>query len=85
MIGETPRFSVLEIPPTVAPRRRRMKLRVASTVPANLRVAGKRFPVGRRARTVRVRIRRGDEPVSLKLVLAAGRQRTTLPLTIPRR
>lgn len=61
-------------------RARQVRLRVASTAAATLRVGGRRFSVGPRASIVSVRIRPGASTLSLRLELRtpAGPTRTTL-------
>lgn len=80
-----PAFLRLDRPAAVGRNVRTVRLRVASTVAADLLVAGRRFPVGPVARTVSVPVRRGAAPVRLTLRLRAGRLATTVPITIGRR
>jgi hypothetical protein len=53
---------------------------VASTVAATLRVGTRRFLVGRRPRTIRVRLARGTSSLSFTLVAARLKTRARLPL-----
>ena len=60
-------------------RGRAAAVTVASTVAATLRVGARHFVVGRRARTVRVRLARGASSLSLTLVAAGLKTRARLP------
>jgi hypothetical protein len=80
-----PAFLTLGAPARVARRARSLRLRVASTVQAVLRVGGKRFAVSPRARRVKVPIRRGKRRLTLRLKLSAGKLVTRQAVSIPRR
>ncbi|MBA2357110.1 MAG: hypothetical protein H0V84_01610 [Actinobacteria bacterium] len=80
-----PLFRVLEAPARLSRRARRVSLRVAATVPATLTIAGRRFPVGLRVRSLALPIRPGRSPLRLSLRLVSGGKVTTARLTILRR
>jgi hypothetical protein len=84
VIAVKPAFLRLDAPARVASTARSVKLKVASSVGATLTVAGQSFPVSPTARTVSVRIPRGDGAVKLTLTLRAGPLSTTHVLEIPR-
>ena len=79
-----PAFLRLDPPARLSRRARRVRLRVASTMAADLRVGGRRFRVGPRARTVSVAISPGSSPLRLALRLRAGSLSTTRSLTLAR-
>ena len=79
-----PQFLVLDIPASVPSGQRKLRLRIASTLPARLRTGKRRFRVGRRARRLTVRVPRGNAPLQRKLVLAAGGKRTSVTVVVPR-
>ena len=84
ILAVRPAFLRLSAPAALPRSARRLRLRVASTVVATLRVGRRRFAVGPRSRVVRVRVRRGSNPLTLPLVLRAGRLATTQAITVPR-
>ncbi|HVL97262.1 MAG TPA: hypothetical protein VM266_15510 [Solirubrobacteraceae bacterium] len=84
VLGDAPRFLRVDAPKTLAPSSKRLVLRVATTVPARLRIGRQTFRVSRRARRVRVKVKRGTAPLALTLALSAGKARIELPLSVPR-
>lgn len=80
----TPVFLQLGAPQRVSPRARTVRLRVATNVPARLRVGSTRATVGRKAKRVSVRVRPGAGPLTLTLALSAGGRSHTETVTIPR-
>lgn len=80
-----PTFLRLSAPRRVSGTARLLRLRVASSIPATLRVGRQRFAVGRRMRSIRLRIRRGRSPLALRLILRAGGKRAVRTVVIARR
>jgi hypothetical protein len=78
-----PAFLRLDAPPTVGGKAKQVSLRVASTVRAKLRAAGRSYAVSPRARKVKLPAR-GKQAVVLNLTLKAGKLATHQKLTIPR-
>ena len=66
-----PQFLLFDAPETVRRTARSVSIRVASTVPATLRIAGRRFAVGRTPRRVTVPIGRGTRALALPVRLSA--------------
>jgi hypothetical protein len=81
--GARPIFLVLKTPGSVKRTARSVRLKVASSLPARLAVRGRHFRVGRKARTVKLRIGRGQ--VTLRLKLSTGRRSTVRTVVIRRR
>ncbi len=79
-----PFFLAVKAPKRVTRRARSVRVRVASTVAAVLRGAGKPVAVNRKVRAVTVRVRPGSKPLKLRLSLRSGRLRTNATLTIAR-
>jgi hypothetical protein len=67
-----PAFLVARAPTQVAPKARRVRIVVASTVPAVLTIAGVHHAVDRRPRTITIAIRRGRAILRLKYSLSSG-------------
>jgi len=87
--GARPALIVRGAPRAVAKNARRVRLRLASTVPARLRLSGKnvirsRHKLGRRARRVTVRVRPGTADLVVRAVLRASGRRGKATITIPR-
>jgi hypothetical protein len=80
-----PQFLVFEAPPSVDRRARRLGQRVAATVPAELRIAGRRFRLSRSARRITLPIRAGRSTLQQRYSLIAGRRSATGALSIPRK
>lgn len=78
------RFRLLRVPRSVSRRGRLLRLRIAATGPAVLRVGGRRFAVDRRVRTVTLRIRPGRRTLSLAPTLVSGPYRTSVALAVAR-
>jgi len=85
VMAVVPRFLALRAPRRVSRRARRVPLRVATSLPATLRVGHNRFAVGRGTRTLRLPVARGRRKLTLSLVLEAGGRRTRASITIRRR
>jgi hypothetical protein len=81
----SPLFSTLTVPPSISRRARSVSVRVASTVPATLSAAGRRFPVGLRARKVTLPVKPGRGTLSLVLTLTSGGKSTRTTRAIVRR
>jgi hypothetical protein len=79
-----PKFVELTVPASVRRSARRLTIRVSTNLSAVLTVAGQRFLVGRRPRTIAVRVKPGAQPIRLRAVLAAGGLRNTTILAVPR-
>lgn len=79
-----PFFLTLKAPAKVTRRAKSVTLRVASTVAAVLRGAGRPVAVDRTARVVTVPVRPGSKPVKLTLSLRSGGLRTNAAVTIAR-
>ena len=84
-----PLFLALDPPRAARRRGGRLSVRVASSLPARLRVTGarvrpSRFSVGARRRAVPVRYRAGRAPLVLRLALTADGKTTRAELVLPR-
>jgi hypothetical protein len=87
--SSAPAFVVLDAPPRVSARARRVVLRLSATVPAALRVSGRgvartRASLTRAVRRVVIRVRPGRGALKLMLALRAGARRTAEAATILR-
>ena len=79
-----PFFTRLSAPPRLSRRARQVTLVVATTEPATLEVAGRRFYVGRRARRIRVPIHPGRTTLTLHLTLASAGKSIRETITVRR-
>lgn len=79
-----PFFLRLSAPRRLSRRARSVTLVVATTQAATLRSGRHRFPVGRAARRVRVPVRPGRKPLTLRLTLTSGGLSTPQVVTIRR-
>ena len=75
--GERPQFLTLDAPASLGARARSFRLRVASSAPGTLTVARRSFRVGRRVRTVKIPVKPGSGPLTLRLRLSAGGSATS--------
>ncbi|MGI8413613.1 MAG: hypothetical protein ACR2QA_14240 [Solirubrobacteraceae bacterium] len=66
-----PTFRLTLAPTHVAPKARHVRVVVASTVPALLRIAGVGHPIGRRPSAITIAIRPGHGPLRLKYSLSS--------------
>jgi hypothetical protein len=80
----TPVLLTARGPKSVGQKARRVKLRVAASIPARLTVRGQRFKVDRRVRRIRVKVRRGTKPLALTLRVAAGGRASVTRVRIKR-
>lgn len=80
-----PQFTVLEAPKRISRKARRLKLRAATSFASTLKVGKKRFSLGRKARTVSVRVKPGRGLLALELKLAAGKKRASEIVLVARR
>ncbi|HEX6945426.1 MAG TPA: hypothetical protein VF196_04470, partial [Casimicrobiaceae bacterium] len=71
-IAVAPEFLTFRAPGKVSRTARRVVVRLSTTVPATLRIGGKRVRVGRRERSVTVRFKPGRSLLHLPYVLRAG-------------
>ncbi len=71
VLAVPPAFLVARAPGHVSPGARRVRVVVASTVPATLRIAGKRYAVNRKPRVITIPIRRGRSILRLAYTLRA--------------
>jgi hypothetical protein len=83
-VRATAPYFVRLVAPTIARAARSAVLTVAATQPSTLRVGGRRFAVGTRARKVRVPVGAGKAP-RLVLTLSAGGRRSQNTIVIKRR
>jgi hypothetical protein len=83
--GVAPHLLDLRAPASVGPRARRLTFSVATTIPATLMAAGRRYAVGRGLRNVAVPIRPGRGPLRISLRLVADGKVTRTRLVVPRR
>ena len=79
----------LAAPDSLKRKARTLKLRVASTLPAKLKVGGtggraQSFAVGHRTRQIAVRISPGSKDLDLRLQLKAGKRTSTRTLSVER-
>jgi hypothetical protein len=79
-----PAFLRLDYPQRISSTARAVRLRVAATVAADLVVLGHRYPVGPKARTLKVGVRPGRSALKLALILRSGRLQTRQTLAIAR-
>ncbi|MDP8908758.1 MAG: hypothetical protein M3N47_06495 [Chloroflexota bacterium] len=80
-----PLFLVLKGPERLGRRARKVRLRVAASIPATLLVRGQRFGVNRRARSVIVEVPASRRKLTLRLQLRSGRRNNRATLRIARR
>lgn len=80
-----PRFILINSPKKVRSLAKKVRLRLATSVPAKLQVRGQHFRLNRRARTISVRVPRGKRVLVLDLRLDSSGRRFRLTLRIPRR
>ena len=73
----------LELPELLSPKARKMKIRIATNVDATLSVRGKgvrskgkSYKVGRKQKTVAVKVKRGNATLRPKVILKAGGKRS---------
>lgn len=69
VVAVQPRLIRLIAPEKINRRARSVALRVAANVSARLTASGRRYAVGRRVRKIRVPVRRGAGPLSLRVKL----------------
>ncbi len=70
VLAPPPTFLVARAPSRVAPKARRVRIVVASTVPATLAIGRKRYAVNRKPRAITISIRRGRSILRLPYVLS---------------
>ena len=63
------RFVLFDAPLLVSPRAHSVRIELASSTPATLRIAGRTYAVGSRPRTITVHIQTGRSPIVLRCVL----------------
>ena len=71
VLAVPPTFLVARAPGHIAPGARRVRVVVASTIPATLKIGGKRYAVNRKPRAITIPIRRGRSILRLAYVLSA--------------
>jgi sugar lactone lactonase YvrE len=71
VLAVRPTFLLARAPKGVAPSARRVRIVVASNVPAVLTIAGGRYAVDRRPRALTIAIRRGRAPLQLAYALSS--------------
>lgn len=84
VFASAPQFTVLQAPARMSPRARSVKLTVASALPGRLSVGGKRYPVGRKPRTISVAVKPGKAPLVVRLRLSVAGKTSTRALTVVR-
>ena len=72
VLAVRPRFLVARAPKRLAPTARRVRIVVASNVPAVLTIAGGRYALGRTPRALTLAIRRGRAPLRLAYSLSSS-------------
>jgi hypothetical protein len=82
--ASTPFFTRLVAPRRVSPRARKVTLVAAATQPATVRVAGRRYAVGRAARRLVVPIRPGRTTLTLRLTLVSADKSLRQTVTVRR-
>ena len=80
-----PRFILVRAPKALRRRATKLKLRLATSIPARLQVRGQHFKLNRRGRTIKVRVARGKNALILHLELISARRRFKQTLRIPRK
>jgi hypothetical protein len=71
VIAVRPKFLIARAPKRLAPGARRVRIVVASNVPAVLTIAGRRYAVGRTPRALTIAIKRGRAPLQLAYALSS--------------
>jgi hypothetical protein len=71
VLAVRPAFLVARAPKRLAPGAQRVRIVVASNVPAVLTIAGRRYAVDRRPRALTIAIRRGRAPLQLAYALSS--------------
>ena len=84
VLAVAPRVISLSRPARLGSTARFVNLRLATSIPARLRIGTQSFPVGRRAKSVRVRVRPGSADLFLRLNLRTGRRLTVAIVRVPR-
>lgn len=80
----TPKFLGLRAPKRISARARTVVIRVASTIPATLRIGGRRVALDRRARRIAVPARPGRSRLKLQLSLTSDRRTARRTVTVLR-
>jgi hypothetical protein len=80
-----PQFTILRAPPRVSRSARSVRLRLASAVPAEVRIGARRYALTRRSRTISVPIKLGRSAVRLTLRLTAGGRTQVRTVNVARR
>jgi hypothetical protein len=88
VISVAPQFLTLKAPGKLGRHAHRVVLRLASSVPAAVLIAGgshaRKAVAGRAVTRVAVTVRPGRSPVRLRVTLRAGGRHVTAPVTVPR-
>lgn len=82
--GPAPGFVGLEVPESIDRSARVLELRSGSTYPAALLVGKQRVALDREVRPVQVKVKRGSEPLRLRLRLTAGGKTRTRRVAVER-
>jgi hypothetical protein len=80
----TPQLLSLKGPKKLGRKATKVRLRVAASVPATLKVRRQRFAVSREPKVIRVKVKPGKGRLGLTLVLRAGKKSARSVLFIPR-
>lgn len=85
LTAAAPHVLALRVAPWLGRTATRLSLRLATTVPAQVSVAGRRFHLDRRLRRIVLPVQAGRKPLRLRLQLAAGGRSTATTLVVRRR
>lgn len=79
-----PAFLKLSAPDSISRKARKVKLKVASTVAAKLKIGKKHYRVGTRSKKITFPVKRGRRTLKLKLTLSVGKRSNTTVVEITR-
>jgi len=84
VIAVAPHVLDVRVPARLEPKARLLTFRLATTLPASLRLAGGTFAVGRTLRAITIPVRPGARPLGLRLRLTARGKTTNTTLVVLR-
>jgi hypothetical protein len=84
VLAAPPVLILLKAPGHISAKARSATLRLATAATATLTIGRFHSVVGRRARTVRIQVEPGRNPLKLVLTLRSGRYRTSMPVVVAR-
>jgi virginiamycin B lyase len=84
ILAETPAFTLISAPASVPRSAKSMRVTIAASEPATLRVAGRHFAVGVRSTRVKIPLTRRPRIAGAELVLTAYGRTTRATVVVPR-